>query len=151
MRARIDVTRYVKSVDVCEGIVMIISHWAVTSNHHLSPRSFCLPHQHSTHPSSSYCVIGYIHDILLEKGTYLNIPHISLTEFQSHFSPWRLNFQYRKDTLCIELQNFSFEMVKSNFTFDLMSVSTEMRAVRGLICKYELPSTLRTLIIERRF
>ena len=150
VRARIDVTRYVKLVEICQSIVMIISHWAITSLHHLSPPSFCLLHQHSTR-HLFHMTMRYLCDILLEKGTYLNMPFINLAEFQSHFSPRRLKFQYRKDTLCIELQNFSFQMVKSNFTFDLMSVSTEMRAVRGLICKYELPSTLRTLIIERRF
>ena len=48
--ARIDVTRYVNLVETCQGIFMIILHWAVTSHHPFPPpRFFCLPFQHSTH------------------------------------------------------------------------------------------------------
>ena len=50
-RARIDVTRYVKLVEICEGIVMIISHWAVTSNHHL-PLTPPLPVPSASHIST---------------------------------------------------------------------------------------------------
>ena len=111
---------------------------------------------HSSTRLTSFFKLRYIQDILLEKGTYLNIRLINLAEVQSHFSLWRLDFQYRKDTLCIELQNFSFLMVKSNITFGLMSVSTEMRAVRGLITimqmrviQHPAHADHRTSILER--